>query len=237
MASDDFRFKRFTVRHDRCAMKVGTDGVLLGAWADVTRAKTILDIGAGSGLVALICAQRSTAMITAVEIDDSAAQQAVENAADSPWKNRINVVHTSLEKFAESSDQRFDSIVSNPPYFENSYKAKGVRRNLARHADMLPLGNLVRHAAALLTDTGSFSCILPAEEEFAFEERAAKEGLYLSRKTLVLPREGAEPKRVLFEFRKRPCEPEISSIAILKRESNEAAGEYRYLTKDFYLNF
>ena len=101
MASDDFRFKRFTVRHDRCAMKVGTDGVLLGAWADIASAKTILDIGAGSGLVALICAQRSDAMITAVEIDDAAAAQAAENAADSPWKNRVTVIKSSLEVFAE----------------------------------------------------------------------------------------------------------------------------------------
>ena len=237
MASDDFRFKRFIVRHDRCAMKVGTDGVLLGTWADVAHAGTILDIGAGSGLVALICAQRSNAMITAVEIDDEAAAQAAENAAGSPWKDRIAVVHSSIEEFAAASGQHFDAIVSNPPYFENSYKAKGERRNLARHADMLTPGDLVRHAAALLADGGSFSCILPAEEECTFADRAEKEGLHLRRKTMVLPREGAEPKRVLFVFRRQQCNASVSSLAILKRDSNEATEEYKNLTRDFYLNF
>lgn len=237
MASDDFRFKHFTVRHDRCAMKVGTDGVLLGAWADVARAGTILDIGAGSGLVALICAQRSNAAITAVEIDESAARQAAENAEASPWNDRIRVIHSSLAEFAASSAQRFDAIVSNPPYFENSYKAKGDRRNLARHADTLPLDELVRYASSLLSDEGSFSCVLPAQEETAFKERARRAGLFLKRKTLVLPREEAEPKRVLFEFSKRQCSAAISTLAILKKGSNEATEEYRDLTKDFYLNF
>ena len=237
MASDDFRFKRFTVKHDRCAMKVGTDGVLLGAWADIARAGTILDIGAGSGLVALICAQRSQAIITAVEIDESAAKQAAENAADSPWKGRIRIVHSSLEDFAASTNQRFGAIVSNPPYFENSYKAKGERRNLARHADTLPLDELVRHASSLLAVDGSFSCVLPSPEEAAFEKRARSAGLFLKRKTLVLPREGAEAKRVLFEFGKHPGDSSVSSIAILKKGSNEATDEYRELTKEFYLNF
>jgi tRNA1Val (adenine37-N6)-methyltransferase len=238
MASDDFRFKQFTVRHDRCAMKVGTDGVLLGVWADIAKAETILDIGTGSGLVALICSQRSNAKITAIEIDESAAVQASENAADSQWKDRITIMHSSLDAFALSSKQLFDVIVSNPPYFENSYKAKGDRRNLARHADTLPLDGLVRHAASLLSASGIFSCILPVQEDILFEERARSAGLFLKRKTMVLPREGAGPKRVMFEFTKRRTEePGVTFLAILKKETNDVTDEYREMTKEFYLNF
>ena len=127
MANDDFRFKHFTVRHDRCAMKVGTDGVLLGAWTPLEGADSVLDIGTGSGLVALICAQRSAAIVSAIEIDEEAAAQARQNAEDSPWSERINVRHCSLEEFAASTQQRFDRIVVNPPFFKNSFKAHGDR--------------------------------------------------------------------------------------------------------------
>lgn len=237
MASDDFRFKQFTVRHDRCAMKVGTDGVLLGAWTPIDTAASVLDIGTGSGLVALICAQRSAASITAIEIDAEAAAQARQNAAASPWNLRINVHHCSLEEFAASTQQRFDRIVVNPPFFENSFKASGDRRNLARHADTLPFDHLIVLSAQLLAEDGIFSCILPVSEEESFPKRAKLSGLFCSHMLRVLPREEAPAKRVILCFKKNPSDAVISTLAILKKDSDAPTDQYRELTKELYLNF
>lgn len=237
MASPDFRFKQFTVWHDRCAMKVGTDGVLLAAWADLAGAETILDAGTGCGVIALICAQRSGARITAVEIDADAAAQAAENAAASPWSARISVVHSSLQEFAARTDARFDRIITNPPYFENQYKAAGARRSLARHTDTLPLDELCTCAARLLDAGGLFQCMLPVTEADAMPERAAGAGLHCVRKTLVLPRESSSPKRVLLGFAKSPRECVVDELAILRRDSDEPTDAYRTLTGELYLNF
>ena len=135
MSNTGFRFKQFQVNHDRCAMKVGTDGILLGAWADVTQAKQILDLGCGSGLIALMLAQRSSAesKICAVEIDPAAAQQARENTLASPWKDKIQVYRQDIDSFCAQVESHFDLIVANPPYFEAGVACRDDERNTARY--------------------------------------------------------------------------------------------------------
>jgi len=173
-----FTFKQFKVEHDRCAMKVSTDGILLGAWANLSDAKSLLDIGTGTGLLALMCQQRSNDLaITAVEVDEAAYNQALQNSANSPWPN-INVVHTTIQVFEYT--QPFDVVISNPPYFNQSLKGQSGTRNTARHTDGLSFEDLI-NAFKRLSHSGSrFSLILPSIEGALFIKLATQRGLYLN---------------------------------------------------------
>jgi tRNA1Val (adenine37-N6)-methyltransferase len=218
-------------------MKVGTDGVLLGTWADLSSAKRILDVGSGCGVIALICAQRSSAAITGIELDEQAALQAGENVNDSPWKERVRIRNISFQNFAAETGDPFDVIVSNPPFFENAKKAAGESRNLARHADTLPFKDLISCCSKLLSDDGFFFCILPISEAESFPLRARTAGLYLTHKTVVLPREESSAKRVLLGFSKSEKKVKESMLAIFRKGSEFHTDEFKNLTKDFYLNF
>ena len=161
MSNNSFTFQKFTIHQDRCAMKVGTDGVLLGAWAH--GGKRILDIGTGTGLVAIMMAQRfADAHVTAVEIDHNAALQACNNANCSPFASRIGIVETSIQNFEVYGTQLFDSIVSNPPFFTDSLKNPASQRATARHADTLPYRDLFTAVKRLLAEDGEFSAIIPS---------------------------------------------------------------------------
>lgn len=232
MPNPCFSFKQFTVYHDRCAMKVGTDGVLLGAWADVARARDILDIGTGTGLISLMMAQRCAARIRAVDIDADAVEQACENVDASPWKDRIEVELQDIRHFAPGV--LFDLIVSNPPYFVDSLKSPDGRRNTARHTDSLDFEALVAAAARLLHPEGVFSVIIPTDGRECFLRSAACHGLHLSRQTLVHTKCGAEPKRVLLslKFKVAECLADDLTIELSRHVYTE---EYKALTKDFYL--
>jgi tRNA1Val (adenine37-N6)-methyltransferase len=232
MSNPFFRFKQFTVYHDLCAMKVGVDGVLLGAWADYRDIKFALDVGTGSGLIALMLAQRSEALIHAIDIDESACKQAVINFNDSPFHNRLSVERIAFQDF--SSSVRYDLIVSNPPYFSHSLKSPDVNRNLARHNDCLPLEILIRKSASLLSTHGKLAFILPFDTCDSAQTLAAENQLYLCRKTLVSSLQNRPPKRVLLEYSLIDCGRFENSIYIgeLKRTYSN---EYRVLTEDFYL--
>ena len=233
MANPYFTFKQFTIRHDRCAMKVGTDGVLLGAWTDVNHSHHTLDIGTGTGLIALMLAQRCPqALITAIDIDAEAVGQARENVQSSPWKDRVEVLLQDICTF--STDQRFDTIVSNPPYFIDSLKCPDDQRNTARHTDTLDAERLLANVARLLTDDGRFSIILPAEQTDLLIQTACTQGLYPSRQTAVITRPGLPPKRILMEFRKtkEAFQPDELVIELERHVYSEG---YIALTKDFYL--
>ena len=237
MPNDYFKFKQFTVFQDKCAMKVGTDGVLLGAWANCKNAKTVLDIGTGTGLIALMIAQRCNAKIDAVEIDEHAVIQASENVANSLWNDRINVIHQSFQDFINHSERKYSLIVSNPPYFQNSMVAPDHKRANARHNSELQLDEIIAGATRLLTDDGILSVILPYIEGTLFIVKASQKGLYCNRQTKVLPKPGREPKRLLLEFMKtkKPLVEQEIIIELNKRHSYSDA--YKNLTKDFYLSF
>ncbi len=161
MSNSYFQFKQFTVWHDKCAMKVGTDGVLLGAWVNIFNAKSVLDIGTGTGLIALMIAQRSTANILAVEIDADAVNQAIENVERSPWSGNIKVQHADFK--TATFNTKFDVIVSNPPYFSDSLLSPDTHRSTARHTSELTYHDLISRVSGILAFKGEFSLIIPAD--------------------------------------------------------------------------
>lgn len=241
MASNGFQFKQFYVRHDKCAMKVGTDGVLLGIMAPVDGYNSsnarILDVGTGSGLVALMIAQRcQKAQIDAIDIDSAAVEQAKENFTASPWANSLQVYQTRMQDW--NPDYKYDLIVSNPPYFQNSLKNPEKGRQLARHTDTLSYNELFTHSAQLLKKDGEFVVILPAEAETEVRGLAAAERFSLTHVTHVFSKEGKSARRVLLCFAKGIENQEsivrIDSL-VLEDEKGGRSLPYQTLTKDFYL--
>lgn len=235
MSNSYFRFKQFVIEQDKCAMKVGTDGVLLGAWADVTNAQRILDIGTGTALIALMLAQRSKAAITAIEIDEQAALQAAANVATSAFSHQVFVLHTSLQEFMCADRSTYDLIVSNPPYFHQSLKTPVANRNLARHSDSLLPEELIAACFHLLSSGGRFCVILPTESALSFIEKAQIRGLFCTKKTEVFPRLGVSSKRVMlqFEWNEKSCEEDKLMIETEKRHQYTDA--FTQLTKEYYL--
>lgn len=237
MPNNYFKFKQFTVYQDKCAMKVGTDGVLLGAWVDCEKAKNILDIGTGTGLIALMLAQRSNAIIDAIEIDQKACEQAIENVDKSPWKSRINVINKSLQEFSKQEDYAFDVIVTNPPYFQNSLFAPDESRTNARHNSSMEYEDIIKVANKFLSEDGSLNLILPYLEGNMFILKAAENNLFCVRQTKVLPNPGKQPKRLLLEFKKIKMPLVEQEIIIELSKRHEYSEAYKNLTKDFYLAF
>ncbi len=229
-----FDFKQFSVHHDRSAMKVGTDGVLLGAWADIKNSKRILDVGTGSGVIALMLAQRTQEEIhiDAIDISLTDCEQARENIAQSPWPNKISVHHSSLQFF--ESDY-YDLIVSNPPYFINSYKPPTAGRTNARHTETLGHHELLLHAKRLLNSAGSLAVVLPFTEANQLQEIALHNGWHWARKCTFQSRVNKPIERVLLELQLVGGSLNEETLVLYDKNS-EWSPAYRNLTKDFYLN-
>jgi tRNA1Val (adenine37-N6)-methyltransferase len=215
-------------------MKVGTDGVLLGAWADIGSARHILDIGTGTGLIALMLAQRSgkNRHIDAIEIDFDTYQQAVENVKDSVWQDKINVCHTSLQHFTTS--QKYDLIVSNPPYFLNSLKAPDQRRNLSRHADQLPYTDIIDSCQRLLHPHGRLCLILPPSEGIIFTKIAATARLLCNKKISIHHKESKPAERLLLEFSYQSPICQEGELVLFNQEGKRTPS-YHQLVSEFYL--
>ena len=237
MSSQEFVFKQFKISQDKCAMKVGTDAVLLGAWVNTSHVKTILDIGTGTGIIALMLAQKSFARIDAIDIDKNACEQASENIRFCKWYERIQVHHTSLQQYIIDCNDKYDLIVSNPPYFVDSSKASEESRTNARHTDQLPFQDLLNGVLHLLNPTGKFYVILPTKESQLFREMAEEQKLFLTKLTRIITRTDKPEKRLLmkFEFTKKTVSENF--IIIEKDERHTYTDEYKELTKDYYLGF
>lgn len=240
MANSFFQFKKFIIRQDLCAMKVGTDGVLLGAWASITNCAKILDVGTGTGLIALMLAQRCNSNhqsfhIDAIEIDADAYRQASVNVNESLYKETITVYHMPFSEYAKKRDKTYDLIVSNPPYFTNSLKCPDSKRSTARHNDSLSLNDLLEGCCKLLKSRGKLALILPAEQEKEIEQIAANKNIYFTRKTYVLPIPEALPKRILMEFSLLPSSILQTNKLTIEESRHRYTPEYIELTKDFYL--
>lgn len=231
-----FQFKQFTIFQDRCAMKVGTDSVLLGAWTEIKNAKIILDIGTGTGLIALMLAQRSTAQIDAIEIDEDACIQAQENVTHSPWKERIKIYHTSAQDYAKYCSKRYDLIVSNPPFFENASKASKLTRTVARHTDLLSQVELLDISQQLLTPQGRLVVIYPTAAANIFQQKAQAFGLFCSQKLLIQPTPISSIKRIILEFCKTPNLLSEQTL-ILEEKRHIYTANFIHLVKDFYLKY
>lgn len=235
MPSPYFKFKQFTVYHDRCAMKVGTDGVLLGAWTEVAGAKRILDVGTGTGLIALMIAQRSQAPVVGIDIDEQAVGQAQENVKSSPWRERIDICRKDVRQMCREADGTFDVIVSNPPYFVEKVHCPDARRNAARHTAGLTFADLLAAVEKLLAEEGVFSVIIPADAADDFMLLAADVHLYPVRKTLIHTKPDAVPKRVLLALGRKITVCDTEHL-VVELERHVYSPAYIELTKDFYLN-
>lgn len=229
--SSGFTFKRFTVNHAKCAMKVGTDGVLLGAWARGGR--RILDVGTGSGLVALMMAQRfEAAEVTAIDIESGACLQARENVAVSPFVGRISVVETALQSFQGGG---YDAIVCNPPFYAGTLASKTAARTMARSAETLPFADLFRHAARLLAEGGVFSVVIPAAFRREFDAEAAFAGLHPLRACNVKTVPHKAASRCLLAYGKRPADAVEEAEECLNNADMTRSEWYSRLTGEFYL--
>lgn len=236
MANDYFSFKQFTIYQDKSTFKVGTDGVLLGASADITGVGTILDVGTGTGLIAIMLAQRCIATIVAIEPDDSSFIQSCENVKNCKWYNRISVEHTRLQDFNPEVD-KFDMVVINPPYFNNSIKNPDPHKSAARHNDNLTSADILFNTSRLLKEDGRLQVIMPYIEGNVFIAEAATYGFYCNKLLKIRPLPDSEIRRLILTFSRKQLPLLERFLTIEKGKRHEFTEEYVNLTKDFYLKF
>lgn len=231
-----FQFKEFTVKQDQTAMKVGTDGVLLGSWAPIDHQPySILDIGTGTGLIALMLAQRSTAeQIDGLEIEPNAYEQAVENFEESPWNDRLFCYHASLNRFTAEIDDKYDLILCNPPFFKSNQQIDNKAREAARFYDGLPFEELIAGANVMLSESGVFAVIIPFEEQERFISLAEQSRLFPFMITQVKGNPTAKVKRSLMAFSKHRNEL-VSDTLVIESERHQYTPEFTALVKEFYL--
>jgi tRNA1Val (adenine37-N6)-methyltransferase len=230
-----FQFKQFKIIQEKAAMKVNTDGILLGAWTNLEGVKSVLDVGTGTGLIALMFAQRSDALITGVEIEKNAAEEAVQNVQNSNWGNRVTIYNTSFQEFAAISEIKFDLIATNPPFFSNAIKNANPHLSMARHNDLLSFVDIISGAVKLLTGTGKLALILPFNQSIDFIAKARLKGLFLNRMTEVKPFPGKEPNRCLMEFGKSESIMQKSQMTIFEDSKIDYSEDFKSLTRSFYL--
>ncbi len=231
-----FQFKQFTIQQDKTAMKVGTDGVLLGAWANLDfYPSSILDIGAGTGLIALMMAQRSNAeTIDAIELNDAAYEQTVENFENSDWADRLFCYHASLQEFTDEIEDKYDFIISNPPFYTSTYKELSEERAMARHSESLTYSDLLESTSKLLSEKGNCAFIIPFEEAENFIKIAEENKLYPNRITSVKGAINTAVKRSLLQFSFAKTETILRELT-LELSRHNYTEEYKNLVQDFYL--
>ena len=235
-----FQFKQFQIKQERTAMKVGTDGVLLGAWVPlINNPFNILDIGSGTGLISLMLAQRSSAeQIDAIEIDEDAYEECVENFEASPWGDRVFCYHADLEEYTDElfeEEEEYDLIVSNPPFYSENYSSGDQKRDQARFQEALPFDMLIESAQALLSENGIFAVIIPYKEEQNFIQLCQSVNLFPLKITRVKGNQHTEIKRSLLAFTRIQQQPIINEL-VIEIERHNYTSDYIELTKDFYLN-
>lgn len=231
-----FQFKQFSVLQDRCAMKIGTDGVLLGAWTPIENPKSILDIGTGTGIIALMLAQRSNAkQIDALEIDESAYEQATDNFENSPWNDRLFCFHAGLDEFVDNPEDEYDLIVSNPPFYSEDFRSENEQRDIARFQEAMPFEDLIEAADLLLSENGIFSVIIPYKEEERFIELCAEVELFPVKVTRLRGSHKTPIVRSLLAFKRYELAVLVAVELVIEINRHEYTDEYIELTKAFYL--
>ena len=228
-----FQFKQFRILQEKAAMKVGVDGVLLGAWANLNGSARVLDVGTGTGLLALMAAQRSTAIVDAVEIEPEAASEALRNFENSTWHSRIRLHACAFQNF--ETNEKYDHIISNPPFFENSFQSPNSARSLARHSGSLSIKELLENSMVMLTERGKISLIFPAESEHLLRRLTEDLGMFINRISLVFPNKLKKANRILVELSLIHKEEKWGEVFIRENNSSVYTNQYRELTRDFYL--
>jgi len=234
MPNSYFKFKQFTLHQEHASFRITTDSVLLGAWADITNAKRILDIGTGTGLLALMAAQRSNALITAIEPDEESFNQAVENIRESKWNTRITLVNCQIQDFNPADGLPFDAIITNPPFFTGSLLNPDPRKASARHSLSLSSNELLMAAGRLLAEEGTLNLVLPVNEGNLFMNEAISHGFFCYRLLRVRPASSQPPKRLLISMRRTQGPIEDQELVIERGGRHEYSAEYISLTGDFY---
>jgi tRNA1Val (adenine37-N6)-methyltransferase len=235
--TNSFTFKQFTIKQDITVMKVNTDGVLLGAWADVSDVKNVLDIGTGTGVIALMIAQRAqSAKIIGIDIDQNSCDEAQENVNASIFSNKVKIGNISIQDFANISSEKFDLIISNPPFFTGGTFSANENKANVRHTIKLPHGDLLKAVNQLLYTEGKFSVILPFLEGLRFTELAERSGLYLIKETKVRHQAAKNIERLLLTFSKQSKEKSSDELCIMDEDNKSYSNEFVALTKDFYKN-
>ena len=231
-----FHFKQFTIHQDRCAMKIGTDGVLLGAWTSIKgNLGSILDVGTGTGIISLMLAQRSIAeTIDAIEIDGGAYEQCVENFETSDWGDRLFCYHAGFDEFVQEVEEKYDLIVCNPPFYSEDVSSGNSSRDIARQNTSLPFDELLKGVSKLLSEDGLFATIIPFKEEKGFLALAESFGLFLNRVLRVRGNPSTEIKRSLLELGFKERKASIDELTV-EIERHKYTKNYIELTKDFYL--
>jgi tRNA1Val (adenine37-N6)-methyltransferase len=230
-----FEFKQFRIEQNKASMKVGTDGVILGAWVSAGDTERILDVGTGTGLIAMMIAQRCNARIDAVEIDEGSFSDAAYNFSHSTWKERLKVFHSDFNTFSNGGAQPYDLIVCNPPYFVDSFKTTDSRLAKARHNVSIDFVQLIQGSVRLLNAKGRLAVIIPSQSFDEFRETARLHGFYLQRLTTVFTKAGNPAVRVMLEFSVLPCYPQTDEIYLRNRDG-QISDRFKELTISYYLN-
>ncbi len=230
-----FNFKQFTIIQEKTAMKVGIDGVLLGAWANVSNSGSILDIGTGTGLLALMCAQKNkTTTIDAIEVNTDAFNEALNNVNNSPWSNRISIKNIDFQSFTEN--KKYNHIISNPPFYTENSHSPDIGRNIARNANNLPLDFLLKKASEYLSENGKISLIYSSQNLDLLKKNVSNNNLNISNICYVYPSLHKTCHRVMVEINNYKKSETIETSLYIRNEKSEYTTEYKDLTKDFYIN-
>jgi len=237
MANDFFEFKQFTIHQEHASFRITTDSVLLGAWPDLNEVRHVLDVGTGTGILALMAAQRCEASVIAIEPDRNSFMQAGLNITASPWSGRITLLNRTLQEYSFESTQLFDTIITNPPFFISSLPNPDARKAAARHSLTLTHTGLLEASLRLLAPDGTLQLVLPVIEAEKFAVLARASGLYCRRRLSVRPTPELPPARMLMTFGRQSQDCEESVIVLEKGGRHVYSDEYVSLTKDFYLKF
>lgn len=236
MDTRPFKFKAFSLFHHRSSMKVGSDAIILGIWTNVDKTKKVLDVGCGSGIISLLLASRSSAIIDAIDIDDQSIEESTHNFGQSPFSNRLNAKLIDFKNFMSVGEQNYDLIISNPPFFTNDLLSAEIRKTKARHSVSLNYDELCAGSNKLLTKSGRLSVVIPYFKHKEFVEIAKKNSLFLNRKLLIFPKRGSSPNRVNMEFSKTNMSGIVNEYFIIREENNNFTAQYHEWLNDYYLS-
>ena len=230
-----FHLQQFSLFHHRSSMKVGTDSLLLGIWTPINESERILDVGTGCGILALLMAARSNALIHAVELDEASWAEAQDNFTNANFSKRLSAIHNDFNHYADNTRQKYDLIVSNPPYFINDLRSAEMTRSNARHGDSLNFVQLCNGVANLLKKNGRFCLVLPYDESKSFIAIAKNNGLHLNRKLIIFPKRGLQPNRINLELSFKHSSEVISDIFVIREETNQFSKQYIRFFRDYLI--